>query len=63
MPHSLPFIKIREMPIREPRRLPIKVVSKTPFQPKTPPTIAINLISPPPIASFLNTALPDTAIT
>ena len=44
-----------------PSRAPRKIGEQTPFQPTNAPTIAIILMSPPPIASCLNSQVPPTA--
>ena len=50
------------MPVIEPRKNPKKSASRVDCHPKKAPVIAANLISPPPIASFLKKKLPAIAI-
>src|SRR3989338_8733136 len=48
------------MPTAEPKKGAMKNVNRTSFHPRNAPIIAMSFTSPPPIASFLKTALPKT---
>ena len=65
MPKGTSFPVFSEMgpKIRLPKSAPRKMVSSTPGGPRKAPTIAIILMSPPPMAGLRKTASPRTATT